>query len=82
MNKGKSGERPSFSAREAKKRHDATMFKLRWHRNYAANTVGHPTATSIAALALADKLEACTPPQNPCLSGRVQSAYGRNNDGS
>jgi hypothetical protein len=57
INKGKPGERPSSNTREAKKRRDATVFKLRWHGNHAANTAGHPTRTSLAALALPDKLE-------------------------
>jgi hypothetical protein len=69
INKGKTGERPSSSAREAKKHRDATVFKLRWHAKRVALLAGRPTPTSLAALALADKLEACAPPQNPCLSG-------------
>ena len=57
INKGKPGERKSPSADEAKKRHDATVFKLRWHGNHVALSAGHPTRTSLAALALPDKLE-------------------------
>jgi hypothetical protein len=69
ISKGKPWQRPSSSTREAKKRRDATVFKLRWHGNHVALLAGNPTPTSIAALALADKLEACAPPRNPCLSG-------------
>jgi hypothetical protein len=68
INKGKPGQRPSSNAREAKKRRDATVFKLRWHGKHVALLAGH-TPTSLAALTLADKLEACAPPRNPCLSG-------------
>jgi len=69
INKGKPGQRPSSSAGEAMKQRDATVFKLRWHANHAALLAGNPTATSLAASALADKLDACAPPRNPCLSG-------------
>jgi len=65
INKGKPGQRPSSSAGEAMKQRDATTFKLRWHANHA----GSQTATSLAALTLADKLESCAPPKRPCLSG-------------
>ena len=47
----------------------ATVLKLRWHANHVASLVGSPTATSLAASALAKKLDRCAPPQNPCLSG-------------
>lgn len=63
INKGKLGQRPSSSAREAMKQRDATAFKLRWHANHVASLAGNPTATSLAASALADKLDACAPPQ-------------------
>jgi hypothetical protein len=69
INTGKLGQRPSSSAGEAMKQRDATAFKLRWHANHVASLVGNPTATSLATSALADKLDACAPPQNPCLSG-------------
>jgi hypothetical protein len=69
INKGKVGDRESPSADEAMRQQETTTAKLRWHGNHAANTAGHPTRTSLAALALADKLEACAPPRNPCLSG-------------
>ena len=69
ISKGKPWQRPSSSAREAKKRRDATVFKLRWHANHVALLAGNPTPTSLAASALADKLEACAPPRYPCLSG-------------
>jgi hypothetical protein len=69
INKGKVGERKSPTADEAKKRRDARVFKLRWHGNHVALLAGHPTRTSLAAVALAKKLEACAPPRNPCLSG-------------
>jgi len=65
INKDKLGERESPSVREATHERDASVFKLRWHGNHAANQ----TATSLAALALADKLDTCAPPRNPCLSG-------------
>lgn len=69
INKGKPGERPSFSAGETMRRRDATVFKLRWHANHAALLAGYPPAGSLAALALADRLDACAPPKRPCLSG-------------
>jgi hypothetical protein len=69
INKGKVGERPSFSASEAMKRRDATVFRLRWHAKHVVSLVGNPTPTTIAASALADKLDACAPPKRPCLSG-------------
>ena len=69
ISKAKPWQRPSSSAREAKKRRDATVFKLRWHANHVALLAGNPTPTSLAASALADKLEACDPPRYPCLSG-------------
>jgi hypothetical protein len=68
INKGKPGQRPSFTAGEATRQRDATTFKLRWHANHAA-AAGNQTPTSLAALALADKLDACAPPRRPCLSG-------------
>jgi hypothetical protein len=69
VNKGKLGERPSCSAREATGQRDATARKLRWHAKHADLLAGNETATTIAASALADKLDACAPPRNPCLSG-------------
>ena len=66
---GKPWQRPSSSAREAKKQRDATVFKLRWHAKRVALLAGNPTPMSLAASALADKLDACAPPRNPCLSG-------------
>jgi hypothetical protein len=69
INKGKPGQRPSSSAREAMQQRDATASKLRWHANHAALLAGNPTTTGLAALALADKLDACAPPSRPCLSG-------------
>jgi hypothetical protein len=69
INKGKVGERPSFSAREATEQRNASASKLRWHANHVALLAGTPTATSLAASALADKLDACAPPKRPCLSG-------------
>ena len=48
---------------------EATAFKLRWHAKRVALLAGNPTATSFAASALTDKLDACAPPQRPCLSG-------------
>jgi hypothetical protein len=69
INKGKPGQRPSSSAREAMKQRDATVFKLRWHANHAALLAANQTATSRAALVLADKLDACAAPKRPCLSG-------------
>jgi hypothetical protein len=69
INKGKPGQRPSSSAGEAMKQRYATVFKLRWHANHAALLAGNQTPTSLAASALADKLDACAPPRNPCLSG-------------
>ncbi len=69
INKDKPGERPSSSAGEATKQRNATVFKLSWHAKHVALLAGNPTATSLAALALADKLDACDPPRNPCLSG-------------
>jgi len=69
INRGKLWERPSTSAREAMKQRDATVFKLRWHGNHAALLAANQTATSRAALALADKLDTCAPPKRLCLSG-------------
>ena len=69
INKGKLGQRPSSSAAEAMRQREATAFKLRWHAKRVALLAGNPTATSFAASALADKLDACAPPQRPCLSG-------------
>jgi hypothetical protein len=69
INKDKLGERPSSSAREAMQQRKATASKLRWHANHAALLAGNPTTTGLAALALADKLDACAPPSRPCLSG-------------
>jgi hypothetical protein len=69
ISKGKPWQRPSPTAGEAKTQRDATVSKLRWHANRVASLAGNPTATTIAALALADKLEACDPPRYPCLSG-------------
>ena len=70
INAGKLGERPSSSAGEAKRQRKATAFRLRWHAKHAALLAGNPTATSLAASALADKLDPCAPSQSrPCLSG-------------
>jgi hypothetical protein len=69
INEGKLGERESPSAREAMKQRDAAAFRLRWRGKHATNAAANQTAPSHAALALADKLDACAPPQNPCLSG-------------
>ena len=69
INRGKPGQRPSFSAGEATQQRDATVSKLRWHANHVTLATGKQTPTSLAALALADKLDACAPPQRPCLSG-------------
>ena len=69
IKKGKPGERQSPSAREATRQRDATAFRLRWHANHAAMLAGNQTATSLAALTLADKLDACDPPRYACLSG-------------
>jgi hypothetical protein len=69
ISKGKPWQRPSSSARQAKKRRKATVFKLRWHANHAALLAGSPTPMTVAASALADKLDACVPPKRPCLSG-------------
>jgi hypothetical protein len=68
-NAGKGGQRPSPSTRQAKRQRDAKAQKLRWHANHMASLAGNETATSIVALALADKLDACAPPRRPCLSG-------------
>ena len=57
VNKGKLGERPSFSAREATRQREATAFRLRWHAKHVALLTGNETATTRAASALADKLE-------------------------
>ncbi len=69
ISKGKPWQRPSPSAGKATRQRDATVFKLRWHANHVALLAGNPTPTSLAASALADKLDACDPPRNPCLSG-------------
>jgi hypothetical protein len=69
INKGKPWQRPSSTAREAMKLRNATVFKLRWHAKHAALLAGNETATTLAASALADKLDACAPPSRPCLSG-------------
>jgi hypothetical protein len=69
INKGKLWERPSSSAGEAMKQRKATVLRLRWHATHAALLAGNPTTTSLTASALADKLEPCAPPRNPCLSG-------------
>ena len=69
INKGKPGQRPSSSAGEAMKQRDAPAFRLRWHANHVALLAGNETTTSLAASALADKLDACAPPSRPCLSG-------------
>jgi hypothetical protein len=69
ISKGKSWQRPSSSAREAERQRHATAFKLRWHANHVALLTGNETPTSLAASALADKLDACAPPKRPCLSG-------------
>jgi hypothetical protein len=68
INKGKPGQRPSSSAHEAERQRHATVFKLRWHAKHVVSLAGNPTATSLAASALADKLDPCAPPRNPCLS--------------
>jgi hypothetical protein len=82
INKGKPGQRPSFSAGEAMQQRDATVFKLRWHAKHGTLATANQTATSLAALALADKLDACAPPQRPCLAAPAPHACARNNDGS
>ena len=69
INKGKLGERPSFSASETMEQRDATVFKLRWHAKHATLSADNRRAMSLAALVLADKLDACAPPKRPCLSG-------------
>ncbi len=69
INKDKLCERESPSAREAMKQRDAAAFKLRWHAKHVASLSGNETPTSLAVSALADKLEACAPPNCPCLSG-------------
>ncbi len=73
INKGKLGQRPSSSAAEAMRQRTATAARLRWHANHVALLAGNPTATSLAASALADRLDACAPPRNPCLSGACPS---------
>jgi hypothetical protein len=82
INKGKPRERKSPSADEAMRQREATVFKLRWHGNHVALLAGHPTRTSLAAFALADKLEPARHREIPVSAGRVQYAFGRNNDGS
>jgi hypothetical protein len=69
INKGKLGERPSFSCDEVLEQRDGAAFKLRWHEKHMASLAGNETATSLAARALANKLDACSPPNRPCLSG-------------
>ena len=69
ISKGKSWQRPSLSAAEATKKRDATASRLRWHAKHVAKLAGNATRTSIAASALADKLDACAPTSRPCLSG-------------
>jgi hypothetical protein len=69
ISKGKAWQRPSSTARQAKRQREARAFKLRWHGNHVAMLAGNPTSRSIAALALADKLDRCAPPELPCLSG-------------
>jgi hypothetical protein len=69
VNKDKLREHPSSSAGGAMKQRKATAFRLRWHANHAALLAGNQTATSLAASALADKLDPCDPPRNRCLSG-------------
>jgi hypothetical protein len=69
IERGKFGERPSSSAFEAELQRDATARRLRWHAKHADPLAGKQTATSNVALALADKLAACSPPHRPCLSG-------------
>jgi hypothetical protein len=69
INKGKPWESPSSSAGEATRQRNATVFRLRWHGKHVALLAGSFTAISIAALALADKLDACDPPRYACLSG-------------
>ena len=44
INKGKLGERPSSSAREAIKQRDATALKLLWHANHVALSTGNRNA--------------------------------------
>jgi hypothetical protein len=58
MNKGKLGERPSFSSCETIKERDATPFRHRRRGNYLALLRGNQTAMSPAALAFAHKLGA------------------------
>jgi hypothetical protein len=48
INKGKLGQRPSFSADEAMKERDATVFKLRWHANLVALLTEHAAASTDA----------------------------------
>jgi hypothetical protein len=62
---GKLGERPSSGAREAVKERDATPFRQRLRGNHLALLRGKPTATSIGALAFADKLDVCPRPERP-----------------
>jgi hypothetical protein len=69
INKGKLGERPSFNASETMKQRDETVFKLRWHAKHVTLVADNRRAMSLAALVLADKLDACAPPKRPCLSG-------------
>ena len=38
---------------------DATVLKVRWHAKHVTLLMGKQTATSLAVLALADKLDAC-----------------------
>ena len=71
------GNAQSPSAREATKQRDATVFRLRWHANHVALLAGNPTATSLAASALADKLDACAPPQYSVPERRVSNLHAR-----
>jgi hypothetical protein len=69
INASKRGQRPSTSTRQAKRQRDVKAQRLRRHAKHMASLAGSETATSIVALALADKLDACAPPRRPCLSG-------------
>lgn len=69
ISKGAPWQRPSPTAHQAKKQREATTFKLRWHANHVALLAGDPTSMTLAAMALAEKLDRCAPPELPCLSG-------------
>ena len=75
ISKGKAWQRPSATARQAKKQRQATVFKLRWHAKHAALLAGNPTPTSLAAMALADKLatERGLPGMHPSATTMVRA---------